>query len=94
MVSASRKDQALKLDDVIWAYHNTFKTLIATSPYRFVYGIACHFPVELELKTYWAIKKPHFDICLAGQKRMLTLNELDEFQLHAYENAKLYKDKT
>ncbi|XP_033514522.1 uncharacterized protein [Nicotiana tomentosiformis] len=34
------------------------------------------------------------DMDLAGEKRLLQLNELDEFQLHAYENAKLYKEKT
>ncbi|XP_016466082.1 uncharacterized protein LOC107788864 [Nicotiana tabacum] len=31
---------------------------------------------------------------LAGEKRLLQLNELDEFWLYAYENAKLYKEKT
>ncbi|XP_019230800.1 PREDICTED: uncharacterized protein LOC109211689 [Nicotiana attenuata] len=31
---------------------------------------------------------------LAGEKRLLQLNKLDEFRLHAYENAKLYKEKT
>ncbi|XP_070036243.1 uncharacterized protein [Nicotiana tomentosiformis] len=30
----------------------------------------------------------------AGEKRLLQLNELDEFRLHTYENAKLYKEKT
>nr|XP_016456310.1 PREDICTED: uncharacterized protein LOC107780296 [Nicotiana tabacum] len=31
---------------------------------------------------------------LAGEKRLLQLDELEEFRLHAYENAKLYKEKT
>ncbi|XP_060177724.1 uncharacterized protein LOC132607648 [Lycium barbarum] len=31
---------------------------------------------------------------LAGKKRMLQLHGLDEFRLQAYENAKLYKEKT
>nr|XP_009797734.1 PREDICTED: uncharacterized protein LOC104244090 [Nicotiana sylvestris]XP_016461971.1 PREDICTED: uncharacterized protein LOC107785234 [Nicotiana tabacum] len=30
----------------------------------------------------------------AGEKRLMQLNELDEFRLHSYENAKLYKEKT
>ncbi|PIM97104.1 hypothetical protein CDL12_30432 [Handroanthus impetiginosus] len=30
----------------------------------------------------------------AGEKRLLQLNELDEFRLQAYENAKIYKEKT
>ena len=30
----------------------------------------------------------------AGKKRLLQLNELDELRMNAYENARLYKDKT
>nr|XP_016436456.1 PREDICTED: uncharacterized protein LOC107762599 [Nicotiana tabacum] len=33
------------------------------------------------------------DMDSAGENRLLQLNELDEFQLYAYENAKLYKEK-
>lgn len=31
---------------------------------------------------------------LSGKKRLLQLNELDEFQHDAYENAKIYKERT
>nr|XP_016500678.1 PREDICTED: uncharacterized protein LOC107819111 [Nicotiana tabacum] len=36
----------------------------------------------------------NFDAELAGRKRLMQLNELDEFRLHAYESAKLYKENT
>ena len=34
------------------------------------------------------------DSQLAGEKRLLKLNELDEFPNEAYENAQIYKEKT
>lgn len=38
-----------------------------------------------------AIKKLNLDPEFAGRNRVKQLEELDEFELQAYENAKLYK---
>ena len=70
-VSTSRKDWSVKLDDVLWAYRTTYKSLIRMSPYMLVFGKLCHLPFELEYKAMWAIKKLNCDFKVAKEKRLL-----------------------
>ncbi|XP_060184745.1 uncharacterized protein LOC132614336 [Lycium barbarum] len=90
----SRKDWLLKLDDALWAYKTAYKTPICTSPYKLVFRKACHLPVELKHRAYWEINQLNLDMVQAGEKRLLQLLELKAFRYHAYENAKMYKERT
>nr|GFA47352.1 hypothetical protein [Tanacetum cinerariifolium] len=65
-----------KLEDALWAFHTAYKTSIVYTPYRLVYGKACHLPHEIEHKAYWALKPTNFDLTTAGDHRKLQLNEL------------------
>ncbi|XP_027345618.1 uncharacterized protein LOC113857688 [Abrus precatorius] len=64
------------------------------SSYRIVYEKACHLPVEIEHKTYWAVKTCNLHYDSVGKQRKLQLQELEELCLEAYENLRIYKERT
>ncbi|GJW37013.1 reverse transcriptase domain-containing protein [Tanacetum coccineum] len=50
-VGENRASWSDKLDDALWAFRTAYKTPIGCTPYKLVYGKACHLPIELEHKA-------------------------------------------
>nr|GFA52452.1 reverse transcriptase domain-containing protein [Tanacetum cinerariifolium] len=93
-IGQNRASWSDKLDDALWAFRTAYKTPIECTPYKLVYGKACHLPIELEHKAYWALKQTNFNLTAAGDHRKIQLNELNELCDQAYENSLIYKEKT
>nr|GEV16140.1 reverse transcriptase domain-containing protein [Tanacetum cinerariifolium] len=74
-IGENRASWSDKLDDALWAFRTAYKTPIGYTPYKLVYGKACHLPIKLEHKSYWALKQANFDLTVAVWKA-LSLPEL------------------
>ncbi|MCI61030.1 protein NYNRIN-like, partial [Trifolium medium] len=79
----------MKLDEALWAYQTTYKSPIGLTPFQMVYEKSCHLPVELEHKTFWALKFLNFDQNQAGEQIKVQLQELEELRGQAYESSEL-----
>ncbi|GJX52399.1 reverse transcriptase domain-containing protein [Tanacetum coccineum] len=88
------KNWSEKLDDALWAFRIAYKTPTGCTPFILVYGKACHLPMEIEHKAYWALKQCNMDLTATAKKRFMKLNELMELRDGAYENTRIYKERT
>nr|GEX74754.1 reverse transcriptase domain-containing protein [Tanacetum cinerariifolium] len=93
-VGENRASWSDKLGNALWAFRTAFKTPIGCTPCKLVYGKACHLPIEVKHKAYWALKHANFNLLTPGYHRKVLLNELNELRNQAYENSLIYKEKT
>nr|GEU29778.1 hypothetical protein [Tanacetum cinerariifolium] len=70
-VGENRASWLDKLDDALWAFRIAFKTPIECTPYKMVYEKACHLPIELEHKAYWALKHCNYDLLTAEKTKRI-----------------------
>ncbi|GKA69710.1 reverse transcriptase domain-containing protein [Tanacetum coccineum] len=86
-VGYNPKDWSEKFNDASWAFRTAYKTPTGCTPFRLVYGKACHLLVEIKHKAYWALKQCNMDLAVVAKNRFIELNELMELRDRAYENT-------
>ena len=93
MINPNQKDWSLRLNDALWAYRTAFKMSLKMLPYWLVYDKPCgkpyHLLVELEHKSFWAIKVFNSNLGDADYVQKLQLNELEELRNDVYENSRI-----
>ncbi|XP_015960242.1 uncharacterized protein LOC107484137 [Arachis duranensis] len=94
MVNPQWKDWSFQLGDTLWAYRIAYKIPLGMSPFQIVYEKACHLLVEIKHKVYWAVKQCNMDFTKAGIAWKIQLEELECLRMEAYENARIYKQRT
>ena len=75
-VNRSRKNWSKKLDDALWAYRIAYKYPMGMSPYKMVYGKACHLPLELEHRHIGLLKSSTMILNFSVRRGYLILAHL------------------
>nr|GEX83231.1 DNA-directed DNA polymerase [Tanacetum cinerariifolium] len=91
VLDAKEINESFPLETLNLVSTRAYKTPYGCTPYKLVYGKACHLPIEIEHKAYWALKHANFDLQTARYHRKVQLNELRD---QAYESSLVYKEKT
>nr|GEV50384.1 hypothetical protein [Tanacetum cinerariifolium] len=77
------KEWADKLDDALWSFKMAYKAPIGSTPFSIVYRKACHLPLEMEHKAYWALKEVNIDSDAIGKHRFQQLGGNSQDRLEA-----------
>ncbi|GKE04258.1 reverse transcriptase domain-containing protein [Tanacetum coccineum] len=91
-VNGNRKEWTDKLDDALWAFRTAYKSPVGSIPFKIAYGKACHLPIKMEHKAYWALKNVNLDLDTAGKHRRVEVRDKNgvNFKVNGHRLKKYY----
>ncbi|GJV71615.1 reverse transcriptase domain-containing protein [Tanacetum coccineum] len=88
------KDYVMRCDACQRSGNISSRSEIPQNNIQVGYGKACHLPVEIEHRAYWALKQCNMDLTAAAKNCFMELNERIELRDGAYENTRIYDERT
>nr|GEV57808.1 reverse transcriptase domain-containing protein [Tanacetum cinerariifolium] len=92
-VGKNRASWLDKLDDALWAFRTTFKIPIGCTPYKIVYRKACHLPIELQHKAYWALKHCNYDLLTTEKTKRLQDSKIKDHVFNVGDRVLLFNSR-
>lgn len=89
IIASHRKDWAVRLPEVVWAYNITWKSTTGLSSYELVYGKKPLLPIEFEIQTLRTALEVEIDLSEAQKERLMKLNALDEQRMEALQQIEI-----
>nr|GEY83361.1 hypothetical protein [Tanacetum cinerariifolium] len=83
-----------QLEKALQRYDDGLENTDRVYTFQTSYEKACHLPVEMEHKVHWALKQCNMDLTLASESHLMQLNKLAKLRDGAYENTRIYKERT
>nr|XP_016445899.1 PREDICTED: uncharacterized protein LOC107771088 [Nicotiana tabacum] len=91
VVSKSKRDWHERMEEALWAYRNTYRTLTQATPYSLIYGVEAVLPLERQISSLRLANQEGLTDEENARLRLEELEALDEKKLEAQQSLECYQ---
>nr|GEW93094.1 uncharacterized protein [Tanacetum cinerariifolium] len=95
-INLSDSEKYGKVNDIVesWTPIRRIKEVLEKCKGAIAWKMSDMKGIKIKHKAYWALKQCNIDLTAAAKNHFMELNELMELRDGAYENTKIYKERT